>query len=216
VEVRQAIGTFGTGKDKTNCGTKCGEKAGLENASHGFTDSTDTEEKESILANPRLGFLGVFRGPLWLNPDVKLRIAWVGKTKESAIQLLTDEYLKRLSRCVDVQGTALKDESALLTLCGPDARPPKHTLVLLDSRGKQLSSEEFAEFLGNHRDRNPLPLLFAVGPANGFTAETRKEANLLLSLGKMTVAHELARVVLLEQLYRAFTILKGHPYHLGH
>ena len=90
------------------------------------------------------------------------------------------------------------------------------TLVLLDSRGKQLSSEEFAEFLRNHQDRNPSPLMFAVGPANGFTAETRQEANLLLSLGKMTLAHELARVVLLEQLYRAFTILKGHPYHLGH
>jgi 23S rRNA (pseudouridine1915-N3)-methyltransferase len=58
--------------------------------------------------------------------------------------------------------------------------------------------------------------LFAVGPANGFSAETRQEAKLLLSLGKMTLAHELARVVLLEQLYRALTILKGHPYHLGH
>ncbi len=111
---------------------------------------------------------------------------------------------------------ALKDESALLKLCGREARPLRHSLVLLDSLGKQLSSEEFAEFLRNHQDRNPLPLLFAVGPANGFTAETRLEANLLLSLGKMTLAHELARVVLLEQLYRAFTILKGHPYHLGH
>jgi 23S rRNA (pseudouridine1915-N3)-methyltransferase len=58
--------------------------------------------------------------------------------------------------------------------------------------------------------------MFAVGPANGFTSTTRQEANWLLSLGKMTLAHELARVVLLEQLYRAFTILKGHPYHLGH
>jgi 23S rRNA (pseudouridine1915-N3)-methyltransferase len=147
---------------------------------------------------------------------VKLRIAWIGKTKEPAIQLLTDEYLKRLSRYADAQGMALKDESDLLQLCGSKARPVRHTLVLLDGRGKHLSSEEFAKFLGNHQDRNPLPLLFAVGPANGFTAETRQEANLLLSLGKMTVAHELARVVLLEQLYRAFTILKGHPYHLGH
>ena len=147
---------------------------------------------------------------------MKLTVAWIGKTKESAIQSLTDEYLKRLSRYVDVQGTTLKDESALLKLGGREARPTRHTLVLLDSRGKQLSSEEFAEFLGNHQDRNPLPLLFAVGPANGFTEEARQEANLLLSLGKMTVAHELARVVLLEQLYRAFTILKGHPYHLGH
>jgi 23S rRNA (pseudouridine1915-N3)-methyltransferase len=144
---------------------------------------------------------------------VKLRIAWIGKTKEPAIQSLTDEYLKRLTRYADAQGMALKDESALLKLCG---RPARHTLVLLDSRGKQFSSEEFAAFLGNHQDRNPLPLMFAVGPANGFTAETRREANLLLSLGKMTLAHELARVVLLEQLYRAFTILKGHPYHLGH
>ena len=147
---------------------------------------------------------------------MKLRIAWIGKTKESAIQSLTEEYLKRLSRYGDVQGMAIRDESALLKLGGREARPTRHTLVLLDTRGKQLSSEEFAEFLGNHQDRNPLPLLFAVGPANGFTEEARQEANLLLSLGKMTVAHELARVVLLEQLYRAFSILKGHPYHLGH
>lgn len=147
---------------------------------------------------------------------MKLTIAWIGKTKEPAVQSLTDEYLKRLSRYAEVQGTALKDESAVLKLCDRNARPVKHTLVLLDSRGKQFSSEEFAKFLGDHQDRNPLPLLFAVGPANGFTAEARQEANLLLSLGKMTVAHELARVVLLEQLYRAFTILKGHPYHLGH
>ena len=147
---------------------------------------------------------------------MKLTVAWIGKTKEPAIQSLTDEYLKRLSRYGDVQGMAVRDESALLKLGGREARPTRHTLVLLDTRGKQLSSEEFAEFLGNHQDRNPLPLLFAVGPANGFTEEARQEANLLLSLGKMTVAHELARVVLLEQLYRAFTILKGHPYHLGH
>ena len=147
---------------------------------------------------------------------MKVRIAWIGKTKEAAIQTLTDEYLKRLTRYVDVQGTTLKDESALLKLCGREAHPVRHTLVLLDSRGKQLSSEELAVFLGNYPDRNPLPLLFVIGPADGFTTETRQEANLLLSLGKMTLAHELARVVLLEQLYRAFTILKGHPYHLGH
>jgi 23S rRNA (pseudouridine1915-N3)-methyltransferase len=145
---------------------------------------------------------------------VKLRVAWIGKTKEPAIQSLTDEYLKRLTRYADAQGMALKDESALLKLCGRDARPVKHTLVLLDSRGKQLSSEELAAFLANYSENNPL--LFAVGPANGFSEETRREAKLVLSLGKMTLAHELARVVLLEQLYRAFTILKGHPYHLGH
>jgi 23S rRNA (pseudouridine1915-N3)-methyltransferase len=147
---------------------------------------------------------------------MKLTVAWSGKTKEPAIQSLTDEYLKRLSRYADAYGVALKDEQALLKLCGYDARAARHALVVLDGRGKQLSSEEFAQFLGNHQDRNPVPLLFAIGPANGFSDLVRQEANLLLSLGKMTVAHELARVVLLEQLYRAFTILKGHPYHLGH
>ena len=147
---------------------------------------------------------------------MKLSIAWIGKTKEPPIETLTDEYLKRLSRYADAQGMALKDESALLKLCGHEARPVRHTLVLLDRSGKQLSSEELAEFLRDHQNRNPFPLLFAVGPANGFAAATRQEAKFLLSLGKMTLAHELARVVLLEQLYRAFTILKGHPYHLGH
>jgi len=147
---------------------------------------------------------------------VKLKVAWIGKTKEAAIQSLTDEYLKRLSRYADVEGIALKDEAALLKLCGRDARPARHTLVLLDGRGKQLSSEELARFLADYQDRNPLPLLFSVGPADGFSDQARQTATLILSLGKMTLAHELARVVVLEQLYRAFTILKGHPYHLGH
>jgi 23S rRNA (pseudouridine1915-N3)-methyltransferase len=88
--------------------------------------------------------------------------------------------------------------------------------VLLNSRGKQFSSEELARFLGEYQERSSLPLLFAVGPTDGFSDQARQAATLLLSLGKMTLAHELARVVLLEQLYRAFTILRGHPYHLGH
>jgi 23S rRNA (pseudouridine1915-N3)-methyltransferase len=148
---------------------------------------------------------------------VKLKVAWVGKTKAPAIQSLTDEYIRRLSHYAEVEGVALKDESALLAPGGRD-RPArsKSVLILLDARGKQMSSEELAKFLGDHQDRNPLPLVFAVGPADGFSEQARKAAAMTLSLGKMTIAHELARVVLLEQLYRAFTILKGHPYHHGH
>ena len=148
---------------------------------------------------------------------MKLKVAWVGKTKEPAIQSLTDEYLKRIGRYVPVEGVSLKDEAALKGLGGRGARPhTNHSMVVLDSRGKQMSSEELARFLGEYQDRNSLPLVFAIGPANGFSDETRESASLLLSLGKMTLAHELARVVLLEQIYRAFTILQGHPYHLGH
>jgi len=152
---------------------------------------------------------------------VKIKTAWIGKTKEPAIQALTDEYLKRISRYVPVEGLALRDEAALLQMCGraaagKAASAGKSTLVLMDSGGKQFSSEEFARFLGDYQDRNPLPLVFAIGPADGFGAAARAAAQHTISLGKITLAHELARVVLLEQIYRAFTILKGHPYHSGH
>jgi len=147
---------------------------------------------------------------------VKLTIAWIGKTKNAAIQSLTDEYLKRLRQFADAEGAAVKDEAALPKLCGRDGKGTRRRLVLLDSHGKQLSSEELAEFIREHQDSNLAPLVFAVGPADGFSDTLRGQADFALSLGEMTIAHELARVVLLEQLYRAFTILKRHPYHLGH
>lgn len=147
---------------------------------------------------------------------MKLKIAWIGKTKDPAIQALTADYLKRISRYAEAEGLVLPDEAALLKLREKSGPRPAHTLVLLDSRGRQLSSEDFAQFLQNHQDRNPQPLVLAIGPADGFGDETRAAATAVLSLGKMTLAHELARVVLLEQVYRAFAILKGHPYHTGH
>lgn len=146
---------------------------------------------------------------------MKLKIAWIGKTKEPAITALTEEYLKRISRYAVIESAVLRDEDDLIEKFGAKAKN-RSTLVLLDSRGKELSSEQFATFLGNYQDRNPLPLVFAIGGADGFSAGTRSAGQHLISLGKMTLAHELARVVLLEQIYRAFTILKGHPYHSGH
>ena len=152
---------------------------------------------------------------------MKIKIAWIGKTKEPAILALADEYLKRISRYATVEGISVRDEDALLELCGrasggKKSAAGKSTLVLMDSRGKEFSSEQFAKFLGDYRDRNPLPLVFAIGGADGFSHEARAAAQSLISLGQMTLAHELARVVLLEQIYRAFTILNGHPYHSGH
>jgi 23S rRNA (pseudouridine1915-N3)-methyltransferase len=147
---------------------------------------------------------------------VKLRIAWIGKTKEAAITAQTMEYLKRLGRYVAAESAELASEEALLKSLEKLGGRTRPVLVILDQRGRQFTSEEFAEFLGDQQDRGTQQLIFAVGPANGFTAGARHAADLTLSFGKMTLAHELARVVLLEQLYRAFTILKGHPYHTGH
>jgi 23S rRNA (pseudouridine1915-N3)-methyltransferase len=170
----------------------------------------EEEKEEGVVSPPKEKF----------DSPVKIKVAWIGKTKEAAIQSLTDEYLKRIARYVPVEGVPLRDEAALLDVCGrgsgKKSNAVKSTLVLLDSRGKEISSEQLAEFLRNHQDRNPLPLVFAIGGADGFSSQSRDAAQQVLSLGTMTLAHELARVVLLEQIYRAFTILKGHPYHSGH
>lgn len=149
---------------------------------------------------------------------MKITVAWIGKTKEPAIASLTEGYLKRISRYVSVEGKSVRDEEALLALCwrDPRAKGTKATVVLLDSRGREYTSEQFARFLGDYLDRNPLPIVFAIGGPDGFNDTTKSVAQYTISLGKMTLAHELARVILLEQIYRAFTILKGHPYHTGH
>jgi 23S rRNA (pseudouridine1915-N3)-methyltransferase len=144
---------------------------------------------------------------------VKIKVAWIGKTKEPAITSLSDEYLKRISRYSQVEGVPLRGEAELLAKFGKDT---KSCLVLMDWRGKEFTSEQFAKFLGDYFDRNPLPLVFAIGDADGFSEMAKTSAYGLISLGRMTLPHELARVVLLEQVYRAFTILKGHPYHSGH
>lgn len=139
---------------------------------------------------------------------MKLTVAWIGKSKDRAIQELTEKYSERLRHYADFDCVSIKDESKLGNA--------KSSLILLDSRGKQFSSDDLAEFLRRRREQSPIPLVFAIGGADGFSDELRKSASFILSLGKMTLSHELARVVLLEQLYRAFTILRGHPYHTGH
>ncbi|HYE24797.1 MAG TPA: 23S rRNA (pseudouridine(1915)-N(3))-methyltransferase RlmH [Clostridia bacterium] len=146
---------------------------------------------------------------------MKLRIAWVGKTKESSIQALTSEYLKRISRYNPCEPAEVSSEQAVLKLADKQGRTAP-VLVLMDSRGKQVSSEELAEFVREHLERGTQELIFAIGPSDGWSPDASKEAAAKFSLGRITLPHELARVVLLEQIYRAFTILKGHPYHGGH
>ena len=147
---------------------------------------------------------------------MRLHIAWIGRTKSAPIQSLTAEYLKRLSRFAACDARELLSEAALLKLVEKSSRRTQPVLVLLDSRGRQLTSEEIANFLEYHQSHDTQELLFAVGPADGWSESTRAAADSIVSFGKITLPHELARVVLLEQLYRGFSILKGHPYHGGH
>jgi 23S rRNA (pseudouridine1915-N3)-methyltransferase len=144
---------------------------------------------------------------------VKLHVAWI-KTGRSSdpIESLASEYLERIGRYIRADAVSFRNEAALLE----HAAKNRVMLVLLDSRGRQLTSEQFADFISKQQDRGTSLLMFAIGPADGFTDEARRSAAAQISFGPMTFAHELARVLLVEQIYRAFTILKGHPYHVGH
>jgi len=150
---------------------------------------------------------------------MKLRVIWIApksRSKEPAYDALTREYVTRIRKYHPIEASDAPSEAALLKLQERAAGRTTPVLVLLDSRGKEMSSEQLADFLEAQQEADVQQLIFAVGPADGFSDETRRSASRLISLGKMTLPHELARVVLLEQIYRAFTILKKHPYHCGH
>jgi len=148
---------------------------------------------------------------------VTVSIAMIKKgSGESDFALALKTYARRIGNYAAVDLPTFSSEAALLqALLRHRSRTAPH-LVLLDSRGKQFTSEQFAQWLGKQRDQGQQAIIFAIGPADGWSDDARQQANLLLSLGPMTLPHELARVVLSEQLYRAFTILSGHPYHTGH
>ena len=125
-------------------------------------------------------------------------------------------YLERSSAIGRCRTESFRSEEALLEWLDKQQGRTPAVPVLLDSRGRQMSSEAFAEWIGERRDEGSQHLVFAVGPASGWSDPARKRAQLLLSFGQMTIAHALARLLMAEQIYRASTILTGHPYHSGH
>lgn len=124
--------------------------------------------------------------------------------------------MDRIAPYAPIEALAFRSEETLFAFVARQRARTPAWLVLLDSRGQAFSSEDFASWLGARRDSGQQMIVFAVGPASGWSPQAPRQAHTLLSLGPMTLAHELARLVLAEQLYRAFTILSGHPYHTGH
>jgi 23S rRNA (pseudouridine1915-N3)-methyltransferase len=138
------------------------------------------------------------------------------RAKSSPADTLAADYLTRAARFSSTAPENYPTEAAFLTaLDRASARTAPH-LILLDSRGKQLTSEAFAAHIGRLRDTGAQSLILAIGPADGWSDAARTRASLVLSFGAITLPHALARAVLAEQLYRALTILAGHPYHSGH
>jgi 23S rRNA (pseudouridine1915-N3)-methyltransferase len=133
----------------------------------------------------------------------------LGKTRRAELRAVLDDYVKRVGRHATTEVAEVRDESAMLKKLDAERAA---TVVLLDAGGKALNSEEFAKWLGELRDRGTRELIFVCGDADGFPEAVRQRARQKLSLGAMTFSHELARVMLAEQLYRAFAILSGSPY----
>lgn len=137
---------------------------------------------------------------------MKLRILAVGKLKDTALEALVAEWTKRSRSFLPVELLHVRDMAALRA----KAVTPR---IVLDERGTQPSSTELAGWLRSYRDRSVRQLDFLVGDAHGFEDADRSGADRVLSLSRLTLPHRLAQVLLVEQLYRAGTILAGHPYH---
>jgi len=148
---------------------------------------------------------------------MKFRFVWIGKTSDKSWKALQEEYLGRLSHYVRCEVKEIREPpgdggkriegNRILEILNP-----KTFVCLLDEKGANLSSAELARQIENWRSRNLKEVSFVIGGAEGISAEVAERANYRLSLSFMTFTHDMARVILLEQLYRAFTIINGFPY----
>ncbi len=135
----------------------------------------------------------------------------LGRTRRAEIRTLLDDYLGRIRHYAEVEIMELR-EAADSAAARKLKLEPGATTILLDAAGKQFTSAQFARWLGELRDRGTREIIFLCGAAEGFPETLRRDAKQKLSLSTLTMPHEFARVVLAEQIYRAFAILSGHPY----
>ena len=155
---------------------------------------------------------------------MRIAVYWIGKTRLTGIAELTSEYVARLKHyceldAQEIRGGHRKSDGRSKKVAGLSgeenqilSRGERARLVALDPAGESLDSSGFAAFIRKRRDQDSRDLAFCVGGADGFSEEFLRRTHAKISLSRLTMPHELARVVLLEQLYRAFTILSHHPY----
>ncbi|MFP5264667.1 MAG: 23S rRNA (pseudouridine(1915)-N(3))-methyltransferase RlmH [Blastocatellia bacterium] len=153
---------------------------------------------------------------------MKLRFVWVGKTKRAPVKELVREYVERVGRFAQVEVVELRDRDDV----GGDARriidkegedilsrtAADQFVVALDERGREMDSTQLAEFVEKQRAGGTKQMTFVIGGHNGLSEAVRRRANLVLALSRMTLTHEFARVLLTEQVYRAFSIIHDLPY----
>ena len=152
---------------------------------------------------------------------MRLHFVWIGKTKDRRCAGLIEDYLERIRRFAPVEVSEIREpggddpeqvmrrEGARLSA----AIENDDLVVILDEKGSPMSSTELAGFIDRHQKMGTKRIALVIGGFAGIDESLKGRADQLLSLSKFTLTHELARVVLTEQIYRAFTILAGFPYH---
>lgn len=155
---------------------------------------------------------------------MQIELIVIGKTNASYLQTGIDEYVNRLKHYIpfkltlipDIKNTKSLSESQLKVKEGELILKPlekSDILVLLDENGKSFSSVDFSKYIQNHMLAGRKRVLFVIGGAYGFSNDVYQRANGKVALSKMTFSHQMVRLIFVEQLYRAMTILKGEPYH---
>jgi 23S rRNA (pseudouridine1915-N3)-methyltransferase len=158
---------------------------------------------------------------LW---NVKVKLLLIGKTNKSFLSDGEHEYHKRIEHYLKFERIELNDLKQQKNLTTEQIKIAEGKsllgkiknddfIILLDERGLQLTSIDFSKFMANHSLNGQKNVVFVIGGAYGFSEEVYTRANYKLSLSKMTFSHQMVRMIFLEQLYRAMTILKGEPYH---
>ena len=155
---------------------------------------------------------------------MKIKLILIGKTSFQFVDTGMDMYLQRMKRFVDFEIFIIPDLKNTKKLSPDQVKEKEGELILkqfqntdfvilLDEKGKSLSSLKFAEFIQNKQDTGTRQMNFVVGGAYGFSQAVYKRANYLLSMSAMTFSHQIIRLFFMEQIYRAYTIIKGLPYH---
>ncbi|PSK99228.1 23S rRNA (pseudouridine(1915)-N(3))-methyltransferase RlmH [Cecembia rubra] len=155
---------------------------------------------------------------------MQIKLLAVGKTDQASIQQLVEEYVKRLGFYVKFDLEILPDIKNSKSLSESVQKEKEgemilkkvqisDELILLDEIGKQFSSVEFSQLLQKKMNSGLRQLIFVIGGPYGFSNAVYQRANGMLSLSKMTFSHQMVRIFFIEQLYRAYTILRNEPYH---
>jgi 23S rRNA (pseudouridine1915-N3)-methyltransferase len=152
---------------------------------------------------------------------MRIRVLWEGKTKDPHLRAMVNNYAARIAKFGDfaieeIPEAKKRGGKTSKKLSAAEARMLEKfrnsTKVFLDPEGEEWTSQEFSLWLGQQGVRGTRELAFVVGGPDGFSSAFRAEADLLLSLSPMTFTHDWARALLLEQIYRGFTVLRGFPY----